>query len=126
MVAIVRFNNGALGTLHSSRWATGHANTVALRVYGDKGGLDINLDRYTPEQARRLAALTKGRPFKINLIPFNEWRGCPLRRPGERALERFIRLLLPEAPAITVRRSQGADIGAACGQLKADRIDYGL
>ena len=80
----------------------------------------------SPEQARRLAALTKGRPFKINLIPFNEWPGCPLRRPGEQAHERFIRLLLPEAPAVTVRRSQGGDIGAACGQLKADRIDYGL
>ena len=52
MAAIVRFNNGALGTLHSSRWATGHANTVALRVYGDKGGLDINLDRPAPETLR--------------------------------------------------------------------------
>ncbi|MDO9542358.1 MAG: Gfo/Idh/MocA family oxidoreductase [Kiritimatiellia bacterium] len=52
MAAIVHFNNGALGTLHSSRWATGHANTVALRVYGDKGGLDINLDRPAPETLR--------------------------------------------------------------------------
>ena len=52
MAAIVRFNNGALGTLHASRWATGHANTVALRVYGDKGGLDINLDRPAPETLR--------------------------------------------------------------------------
>ncbi|MBU4366734.1 MAG: Gfo/Idh/MocA family oxidoreductase [Verrucomicrobia bacterium] len=52
MAAIVRFNNGALGTLHSSRWATGHANTVALRVYGNKGGLDINLDRPAPETLR--------------------------------------------------------------------------
>lgn len=52
MAAIVRFNNGAIGTLHASRWATGHANTVALRVYGDKGGLDINLDRPVPETLR--------------------------------------------------------------------------
>jgi predicted dehydrogenase len=43
--ATVNFANGALGTLHSSRWATGHVNTVALRVFGDKGSLDLNLDR---------------------------------------------------------------------------------
>lgn len=79
----------------------------------------------SPAQAQRLAALTKGRPFKINLIPFNAWQGCPLRPPGEPELERFIRILLPEAPAVTVRRSQGADIGAACGQLRAERAEYG-
>lgn len=52
MVTIVHFKNGALGTLHSSRWATGQANTVALRVYGNKGGADINLDRPAPETLR--------------------------------------------------------------------------
>ncbi|MBI2440582.1 MAG: Gfo/Idh/MocA family oxidoreductase [Lentisphaerae bacterium] len=49
---IVRFKNGALGTLHSSRWATGHVNSVALQVYGDKGGLDIDLTRHAPETLR--------------------------------------------------------------------------
>jgi len=48
----VRFQNGAVGTLHTSRWATGHINTVALRVYGDKGSLDLNLDRPVAEQLR--------------------------------------------------------------------------
>lgn len=52
MVTMVRFKNGALGTLHSTRWAIGHANTVALRVYGDKGALDLNLDRPAPETLR--------------------------------------------------------------------------
>jgi predicted dehydrogenase len=51
-LATVRFRNGAVGTLHTSRWATGHANTVALRVYGDKGALDLNLDRPAPETLR--------------------------------------------------------------------------
>ena len=45
----VRFLNGALGTLHTSRWAVGHANTVSMSVYGDKGALDLNLDRPAPE-----------------------------------------------------------------------------
>lgn len=72
----------------------------------------------TLEDARRLAAITEGRPFKINLIPFNTWEGCHLKRPSEERMEEFIRLLLPRAPAVTVRRSQGGDISAACGQLK--------
>ena len=71
------------------------------------------------EDAARLAAMTKGRPFKINLIPFNEWRGSPFKAPSEARLERFITLLLPGTPAVTVRRSRGQDIDAACGQLRA-------
>lgn len=49
MVANVRFAAGGIGTLHTSRWATGHANTVAMSVYGDKGAIDLNLDRPAPE-----------------------------------------------------------------------------
>lgn len=51
-IATIRFQNGAIGTLHTTRWATGHANTVSLRVYGDKGALDLNLDRPAPETLR--------------------------------------------------------------------------
>lgn len=72
----------------------------------------------TAADARRLASMTSGRPFKINLIPFNEWDDCPHRRPDEDRIDRFVRLLLPTAPAVTVRRSQGVDINAACGQLR--------
>lgn len=73
------------------------------------------------EDARRLANLTAGKRYKINLIPFNEWEGCPYRRPSDKAIEAFIRPLLPRAPAVTVRRSQGRDIAAACGQLRMKR-----
>jgi predicted dehydrogenase len=36
------FSNGAIGTIHSSRWASGHANDQRLRVYGEKGGLELS------------------------------------------------------------------------------------
>lgn len=49
MVANLRFTSGAIGTLHSSRWATGRANSVSTCVYGDKGAIDLNLDRPAPE-----------------------------------------------------------------------------
>ena len=35
------FTNGALGVIHASRWATGHLNELRLRVYGDKGGVEV-------------------------------------------------------------------------------------
>lgn len=37
----VEFENGALGVVHGSRWATGHLNELRLRVHGDKGALEI-------------------------------------------------------------------------------------
>ena len=37
----VDFKNGALGVIHSSRWATGHLNELRLRMYGEKGGIEV-------------------------------------------------------------------------------------
>jgi predicted dehydrogenase len=37
--------NGAIGTIHTSRWATGHANSLLLRIFGDKGAIVVDLDR---------------------------------------------------------------------------------
>ena len=35
------FNNGAIGVIHGSRWASGHRNHLQLRVYGDRGGIEV-------------------------------------------------------------------------------------
>ncbi len=40
----LHFAAGAVGLCHTSRWATGHANSVALEVHGTEGALRINLD----------------------------------------------------------------------------------
>jgi predicted dehydrogenase len=37
----VDFENGALGVIHATRWATGHFNELRLRVYGEKGGVEV-------------------------------------------------------------------------------------
>ncbi len=37
----VDFANGALGVVHSSRWATGHLNELRLRMYGEKGAIEV-------------------------------------------------------------------------------------
>jgi len=45
----IGFKNGALGTLHTTRWATGHTNSVAVDIYGDEGGIRVNLDQSQTE-----------------------------------------------------------------------------
>jgi len=35
------FANGAFGVVHASRWATGHINELRLRIYGDRGGIEV-------------------------------------------------------------------------------------
>lgn len=37
----VDFANGALGVIHSTRWATGHLNELRLRMHGDRGALEV-------------------------------------------------------------------------------------
>lgn len=37
----LEFGSGALGVVHATRWAPGYLNTLRLRAYGDKGGLEI-------------------------------------------------------------------------------------
>ncbi|MBL0374546.1 Gfo/Idh/MocA family oxidoreductase [Rhizobium sp. KVB221] len=37
----VDFSNGALGVIHATRWAAGHFNDLKLRIYGDKGGIEV-------------------------------------------------------------------------------------
>lgn len=44
-VANVVFRNGAMGTVHSSRWAVGHLNSLRCRVYGDEGAIEVDLDK---------------------------------------------------------------------------------
>ena len=39
-------NGGGMGVLQASRWAVGHANQVALGVYGTRGALEIDLDQW--------------------------------------------------------------------------------
>jgi predicted dehydrogenase len=43
-VITVELANGGLGTIHTSRWATGHCNSLRLEINGDKGALRVNLD----------------------------------------------------------------------------------
>jgi predicted dehydrogenase len=43
----VEFQNGALGTIHTTRWCGGHANRIFLKIAGTKGTVEIDSDRTT-------------------------------------------------------------------------------
>ncbi len=44
-VSTVRFAGGGIGTVHATRWATGQINSLRVRVYGDEGAVEVDLDR---------------------------------------------------------------------------------
>lgn len=71
----------------------------------------------SPGQARRLAGLLRGRPAKVNLIPFNSFPGTGYRRSSPEAVEEFRRVLATAGIVTVTRRTRGDDIAAACGQL---------
>jgi 23S rRNA (adenine2503-C2)-methyltransferase len=75
----------------------------------------------SPSTARALATLLRGLRCKVNLIPFNAHSGLPFRAPDEGDLERFAQILRRAGYAAPVRRSKGAEIAAACGQLGGDQ-----
>ena len=72
------------------------------------------------EDARRLAKLIAGVKAKINLIPLNAAVGIPFERPSDAAVDRFARILAERGVTVSVRKSRGRDIRAACGQLIVD------
>jgi 23S rRNA (adenine2503-C2)-methyltransferase len=70
-----------------------------------------------PEDARRLARLLAGVKSKVNLIPLNAAAGIPFERPSDQAVDRFAQILADHHLTVSVRKSRGRDIRAACGQL---------
>ncbi len=75
------------------------------------------------EDARRLADVADWAPSKVNLIMYNPVAGLDFERTPEHHLDAFVRVLVQRGVTVTVRRSRGQDIDAACGQLavKEDR-----
>ena len=71
----------------------------------------------TPEDARRLVRLLNGIKAKVNLLPLNEAAGIPFERPSDDRVDRFARILADHGVTVSVRKSRGRDIRAACGQL---------
>jgi len=68
-----------------------------------------------------MARLFGGVKAKVNLITFNPWPGAPHRPSSPEATDRFCQVLAGRGLTVSVRRSRGEDIMAACGQLVGGR-----
>jgi 23S rRNA (adenine2503-C2)-methyltransferase len=73
-----------------------------------------------PEDARRLAGLLRGIKGKVNLIPLNAAPGIPFERPSDERVDHFAAILADKGVLVSVRKSRGRDIRAACGQLMVE------
>ena len=71
-----------------------------------------------PEHARELAGRLASRTAHVNLIPMNSVQGLPFREPSEHRKQEFVAILERSGVAATIRKRKGADIDAACGQLR--------
>ena len=71
--------------------------------------------------AGELASRLKGWLSHVNLIPLNEVRGRNYKTANEKSVAAFKKILENNGVAVTVRRTLGSDIDAACGQLRRNR-----
>jgi adenine C2-methylase RlmN of 23S rRNA A2503 and tRNA A37 len=61
--------------------------------------------------------LLHGLRAKVSLLPLNEAPGIPYKRPSDARVNAFARVLAERGVTVSVRKSRGRDIRAACGQL---------
>ena len=98
---------------------------AAVKAFGKKTKRGVTFEYVlirdvndSEKDALALSKLVQGIRCKINLIPYNHVPDLPYSRPSEEKILAFRDYLYPRAPAVTLRRSKGEDILAACGQLR--------
>ncbi|HUQ68758.1 MAG TPA: 23S rRNA (adenine(2503)-C(2))-methyltransferase RlmN, partial [Planctomycetaceae bacterium] len=76
-----------------------------------------------PVQARQLAGLLQSRVAHVNLIPMNHVNELTFVEPTAPRTQEFVRILTEAGIPATVRKRKGADIDAACGQLRLHQLE---
>lgn len=97
----------------------------ALVNYVEKTGRRITVEYIlihnfndTPQVAKELAFLLRDLKCNINLIPYNSVSDTKYKKPSNNDIMQFKYLLEHSGKKVTVRLERGADIDAACGQLR--------
>lgn len=75
----------------------------------------------TPQSARQLVELLRGRVSMLNVIPYNPVSGLPFQTPDSAAIQEFRKILLEGGINVMFRQRKGDGIDAACGQLRRNR-----
>ncbi len=77
----------------------------------------LHRENDSDDDARRLAVFAEGFRHVVNVIPYNAYDGARFSPPEEDRIHRFVRVARDAGAFVTVRRSRGRDVSAACGQL---------
>jgi len=77
----------------------------------------------TVELAKQLVKILKNVPVKVNLIPFNPFPGADYQRSHPEVISAFRDVLHQAGFVVTIRKTRGGDIAAACGQLVGRVLD---
>ncbi len=105
----------------------------AIRYYNDVTNRRVSLEfgllngvNDTVEEAKRLADLVSPLLCHVNVIPINYVMERGYEKPSQNRINVFVKALEDRGINVTVRREKGADIDAACGQLRAKKanLDY--
>lgn len=101
----------------------------AIKYYIDKTNRRVTIEYIllrdlndTIKHANELADLLHGLNVYINLIPYNEVKEKPFKRSTPEAMHAFFDQLKKRRLNVTLRKEQGSDIDAACGQLRSKHI----
>jgi 23S rRNA (adenine2503-C2)-methyltransferase len=101
-----------------------HALMDALRTYTHRTGFRVTFEyalfagfNDTPADRQAIIKSVRGIPCKINILAYNPVSNSQFQRPTAESVDDFVKKLCPHVPAVTVRKSRGSDIEAACGQL---------
>lgn len=71
-----------------------------------------------PQHAEKLAYIARQLRCNVNLIPYNPTPNLPFTAPSRQNVDAFAAKLRAQHVNTTLRQSRGADIAAACGQLR--------
>ena len=96
-----------------------HAISTGRRITYEATMIDGIND--TELDARAMAELLRGDHAHVNLIPMNPVAHTPWSASPDDVIERFAAILAGAGVTATIRRNRGQEIGAACGQLAAER-----
>jgi len=90
---------------------TNTKNRISYEYIAFKGFND------TADDAMKLVKLSRDFPVKINIIEYNQIEGVEFERSTSLSIDNFAKKLIDNGLMVTVRKSRGLDIDAACGQL---------
>lgn len=81
---------------------------------------DINDSK---ECALELSLLLRGKLVYVNLIPYNETKNIQFKRSEHYKIKEFYDILIKNGIECTIRREMGSGVSAACGQLRATKME---